>query len=275
MKDFRDKVVVITGAGSGIGRALALGFAAEGSRVVAADIDGSAAQATAAEIGDAARAHRVDVADPVAVQRLADDTFADLGRVDVLINNAGVFQGGYMWDRSLDDWAWIFGVNVWGIVHAVRSFVPRMIAQGSEGHIVNTSSVAAFVSAPASSPYVVSKCAAFSLSECLAHDLAAAGSSIGVSVLTPSAFDTAIATTSRVRGSQYATDSTPDGAFTAEALAAMTAAGRPAAEVVAPVLAGIRSGEFLIATKPSYHAQVRSRMEALLERRLPPYVTVD
>lgn len=274
--DLTNRVVVITGGGSGIGAALARGFAREGAMVAVADIDGSAAAATASTIGDAAVAYTVDVADPASVERLAVDVYDKHGRVDVLFNNAGVFQGGLMWERSVEDWNWTFGVNVYGIIHGIRSFVPRMLKQGGDdGHIVNTASVAAFVAGAASSPYVVSKCAAFSLSECLAHDLRVVGSNIGVSVLTPSAFDTGIAHTARVRPSGYGADATPDGKLTAESLATITSNGLNPDEVVAPVLDALREGQFLIPTRPSYQDQLQVRFDALINRDLPGYVTVD
>jgi NAD(P)-dependent dehydrogenase (short-subunit alcohol dehydrogenase family) len=275
IRDLAGKVAVVTGAASGIGRALAIGFAAEGMRVVAADIDEAGAQATAARIGADAVARRVDVADSESVAALADGCFGELGQVDLLVNNAGVFQGGLSWERSLEDWEWTFGVNVYGIIHGHRSFVPRMIAQGTDGHVVNTASVAAFVSAPASGPYIVSKCAALSLTECLAHDLAAVGAKVGASVLTPSAFDTGIAQTADVRHERFGVDDTEDGKGTAQALAAIVSQGMAPSEAVKPVIDAIRSGEFLIVTRPSYADQLRNRYDALLERRLPALIAVD
>jgi NAD(P)-dependent dehydrogenase (short-subunit alcohol dehydrogenase family) len=272
---FADRVVVLTGAGSGIGAALAHGFAAQGAVVVAVDIDNEAADRTASAIGNGARSFGVDVADPDAVARLADEVFAEFSRVDVLVNNAGVFQGGLMWERSPADFQWSFDVNVFGIVNAVRSFVPRMLAAGSDGHIVNTASVAAFVAGAASSPYVASKSAAFSLTECLAHDLRTVGSTIGVSVLTPSAFDTNIAATASVRPHSYGSDESADGKATADALAAMTAQGLAPEAVVPHVLDGIRQRRFLIATRPSYESQLNNRFEALRACQLPGYTLVD
>ena len=269
------KVAVVTGAAHGIGRALALGFAAEGMRVAAVDIDEAGAQATADLIGSGAVARRVDVADAEAVDALADDCFAEFGQVDLLVNNAGVFQGGLCWERSVADWQWAFGVNVYGIIHGQRSFLPRMIAQNTEGHVLNTASVAAFVSAPFSGPYVVSKCAALSLTECLAHDLAVVGAKIGASVLVPSAFDTTIAHSSAVRPARFGVDSTEDGQGTATALAQIVSQGMSPDEAVAPVIDGIRSGTFLIPTRGSYAEQLRHRYEALRARELPALTEVD
>ena len=269
------KVAVVTGAAHGIGRALALGFAAEGMRVAAVDIDEAGAQATAALIGSGAVARRVDVADAEAVDALADDCFAEFGQVDLLVNNAGVFQGGLCWERSMADWQWAFGVNAYGIIHGQRSFLPRMIAQNTEGHVLNTASVAAFVSAPFSGPYVVSKCAALSLTECLAHDLAVVGAKIGASALVPSAFDTTIAHSSAVRPARFGVDSTEDGQGTAAALAQIVSQGMSPDEAVAPVIDGIRSGTFLIPTRGSYAEQLRHRYEALRARELPALTEVD
>lgn len=274
LQELHGKVAVVTGAGSGIGAALCAGFAAEGMRVVAADIDAARATEVASSLPEAI-AVGVDVSDAASVQQLADTAFATYGAVDVLCNNAGVFQGGLSWDRSVADWDWVLGVNLYGIIHAIRSFVPRMHAQGTEGHIVNTASVAAFVAGAASSPYVVSKASAFSITECLALDLAAVGSKIGVSVLCPSSIDTRIARTAAVRPERYGRDDTPDGAAVADGLAGITSKGISPADVVAPVLAAIRSGEFLVPTKPSYRAQLTNRFEALVERRIPPRTDVD
>ena len=171
LRDVRDKVAVVTGAASGIGAALAEGFAAEGMRVVAADIDAAGVEATVARIagrGSQALAQQVDVARAESVASLADAAWERFGSVDLLVNNAGVFQAGLSWERSVADWDWALGVNVYGIIHGIRAFLPRMIAQDTEGHVVTTASVATFVAGGFSSPYVVSKCAAFSLAECLA-----------------------------------------------------------------------------------------------------------
>jgi NAD(P)-dependent dehydrogenase (short-subunit alcohol dehydrogenase family) len=274
LSQLEGRVAVVTGAGSGIGAALCRRLSAEGMRVVAGDIDASAVAATAATL-EGGLGLVVDVADADSVRGFADAALEQLGQVDLLCNNAGVFQGGLSWERSEGDWNWVLGVNLYGIVHAISSFVPRMIAQGTDGHVVNTASVASFVSGPFSSPYIVSKSAALALSECLAHDLAAVESRIGVSVLVPSAIDTGIARTARVRPDRYGTDATADGALTVDFLEATTSAGLAADEVAGPVIDAIRSGTFLVPTRPSYADQLRSRFDALVERQLPPMPPVD
>jgi NAD(P)-dependent dehydrogenase (short-subunit alcohol dehydrogenase family) len=275
LTSFEDKIAVVTGAAGGIGAALAEGFAGVGMRVVVADIALDGATRTATRIGAAATPVAVDVSDPDSVEALAETVFKLCGGVDLLVNNAGVFQGGLSWQRSRADWDWVFGVNVYGIVHAIRSFLPRMIAEDREGHVVNTASVAAFVPGPFSAPYIVSKNAALSLTECLAHDLEASGSKIGASVLVPSAFDTGIAHTAGVRPERFGADPTDDGQMTVAALAELTGKGIAPGEAVAPVLEAIRNGTFLIPTKPSYAEQIRHRAEALIARGLPPLIEVD
>ncbi len=273
--EFKNKVAVITGAGSGIGAALCRGFSNLDMKIVVADIDVDGAQRTANSLNTDAIAVAVDVSSAESVSQLADRSFDHFGQVDLLINNAGVFQGGFAWERSVADWDWTLGVNLYGLIHAVQSFVPRMMAQNTEAHIVNTASVAAFVAGPASGPYVVSKCAALSFTECLAYDLASVNSKIGVSVLTPSAIDTQIATTARVRSESFGKDETADGQGVAQRLGETTAVGISPEQVVEPVVNGIRSGDFLIPTKPSYADQIRNRYEALLERRLPTQIMPD
>ncbi|HEY5011902.1 MAG TPA: SDR family NAD(P)-dependent oxidoreductase [Acidimicrobiia bacterium] len=273
LRELTGKVAVVTGAGSGIGAAMCRRFVAEGMAVIAADIDRRAAEATAAGIG--AHAVYVDVSDPTSVAALADEAFKIFGHVDLLCNNAGVFQSGQAWEPALDDWNWALGVNLMGAIHGISSFVPRMIAQDTDGHVVNTSSVAALVSGPFTAPYIVSKAAVFSLTECLAHDLRAAKSKIGASVLIPSAIDTEIARTARVRPERFGVDETPSGPMVVDFLASLTATGMNPDDVVGPVLDAVRSGEFLIPTKPSYADQLEQRFDRLAARQLPTNTSVD
>ena len=273
LQELAGRVAVVTGAGSGIGAAMCRRFAAEGMRVVAADIDGDGARATAASAGGLAV--QVDVSDAASVAALAEETFSAFGTVDLLCNNAGVFQGGRTWEPAPADWDWALGVNVMGIVHGIAAFVPRMIDQGTDGHVVNTASVAAIVAAPLSAPYIVSKAAAFTLTECLAHDLRSVGSRIGASVLVPSAVDTGIARTAAVRPRRFGVDRTETGPVVSEILAGMVATGLHPDEVVDPVLDAIRDGTFVIPTRPSYDDQVANRFRGLAARELPGDVTID
>jgi len=268
------RVAVVTGAGSGIGRAMVSHFVAQGMRVAAADIDGAAAAESAELAGGDVIAMAVDVADATAVDALAEAVYGEWGATHLLCNNAGVFQAGLSWQRSVEDWEWALGVNLWGIIHGVKAFVPRMIEGGEEGHVVNTSSVAGFVAAPYSGPYNVSKVAAFSVSETLAHDLQAVGAKIGASVLCPSSIRTGIAHTDRVRPGGPS-DEGDDAALVRDSLFQITETGIDPSDVPPIVLAGIEAGDFLIATKPSYRNQVQTRFDALLERRLPPTPAVD
>ena len=188
MDDFAGRVAVITGAASGIGRGLARHAARTGMRVVLADVEAPAlddAVAEAASLGAETLGVRTDVSREADVRALADAAYDRFGAVHLLCNNAGVFQAGVVWQRTAADWDWVLGVNLFGLLHGIRAFVPRMLEQGGDAHIVNTASMAGLISVAYSGPYVVSKFAAAALTECLAHDLRAQGSSIGVSCLVP------------------------------------------------------------------------------------------
>src|SRR4051812_2666696 len=154
MEQLQGKVAVVTGAGSGIGRALAQRFETEGMRVVAADIEKEALAQTAGLL-DHASTFLADVSQYDDVVALADHAFETFGAVDVLCNNAGVFAGGLMWERPDSDFTWTLGVNLWGILNGIRAFVPRMIAAETEAHIVNTVSMAGIVTMGYSGPYNV------------------------------------------------------------------------------------------------------------------------
>jgi NAD(P)-dependent dehydrogenase (short-subunit alcohol dehydrogenase family) len=274
------QVAVVTGAASGIGRALALALASRGLDVVMADVEAGALEAAADTVvasGGGGRVEAVvtDVADGASVGALADRAFALGGGVHLLCNNAGVFQGGLLWEVSDADWEWVLGVNVRGIVHGVRSFVPRMIDTGVPGHVLNTASMASFFAAPFSGPYTVSKHAAYALTETLAHDLLAVGAPIGVSVLCPSAIDTGIGRSRRNRPEALAGALTEAGAFVEQALVDTVGAGISPAEAARLALEAVERGDFLVPTKPSYAPQIRRRTDALLERRLPEVPEID
>ncbi|WP_196806190.1 SDR family NAD(P)-dependent oxidoreductase [Rhodococcus sp. 114MFTsu3.1] len=200
----RESVVVITGAATGIGRAMTLSFVARGARVVVADIDDAAAAALVAEVselGGTAFAERVDVSKAESVERLADSVFSQHGRVDVLCNNAGVSMRPHRasWNASIRDFAWAMEVNYFGVVHGIVSFVPRMRAQPGHKHMVNTSSVTALDIAPGHAPYAASKAAVTALSDALRYELEDHDDDFGVTVLYPGLVPTSIATSERLR----------------------------------------------------------------------------
>jgi len=274
MDNFEGRITVVTGAGSGIGRALAHAFARAGARVVAADVEAGALDETAAS-SDAITPMVADVSRYGDVLDLADHAFETFGIVDVLCNNAGVFAGGLIWERSDTDFEWTLGVNLWGILHGIRAFVPRMIAAQRPAHIVNTVSMAGLCSTPFTAPYNVSKFAALAATECLAHDLAAVGAPIDVSVVVPSAVASRIGSSGRNRPDRLAGVASDDATFVEQALVDLTAQGLDPAEAAAIILDAIRDRTYLVPTKPSFAAQLRERDTALLERRLPPVPAFD
>lgn len=200
MESVRDKVAVVTGGASGIGRALCRGFARAGARVVVADLDEAGMDGTVAAVkqagGDAIPV-RTDVSRLADVQALADRAFAEWGAVHVVCNNAGVTVHGGLESATHQDWEWVIGVNLWGVIHGIEAFVPRMIAQREPGHIVNTASMAGLIASQGLGIYNTTKYAVVGLSETLQKDLRAYN--IGVSVLCPMGVATAIRDSDRNR----------------------------------------------------------------------------
>jgi NAD(P)-dependent dehydrogenase (short-subunit alcohol dehydrogenase family) len=266
------KVAVITGAGSGIGRALAEAFAAAGSSVVVADLDDDEAEVVSQGIqagGGVALAVKVDVSDAAAVDRLAATTLERFGRVDVLCNNAGVSTFNLISDQTLDDWRWVVGVNFWGVVHGVHTFLPIMRGQGTPAHIVNTASIAGLLSGVAFiGPYSATKVAVVSISETLAQELAIDETPIGVSVLCPSSVDTKVMESERGRpaelGSEHRTEM-------AESVRLMIRdgftgpTGLTPAQVAVRVLDAVRNRTFWIITHPGEAPMVEARFAGILE----------
>jgi NAD(P)-dependent dehydrogenase (short-subunit alcohol dehydrogenase family) len=247
------RVAVVTGAASGIGRSLADAFVAAGSAVVLADLDGAEAEAVAdglrAKGGDVV-AVTVDVADPSSVDHLASVAIERFTHIDVLCNNAGVSTFNLIQDQTLDDWRWVFNVNMWGVVHGLQSFLPILRAQETRSHIVNTASMGGLMSGVAFiGPYAASKSAVVSISETLRQELAAYAPQIGVSVLCPSSTDTKVMESERGRPAALGTEARTEdaesirlmikGLFTAPG-------GMTPGEVATRTLAAIRASEFWI-----------------------------
>ncbi|MWA00413.1 SDR family oxidoreductase [Actinomadura sp. LD22] len=198
---FDGSLVVVTGAGSGIGRATALAFAERGAEVVAADLDLATAQRTAelaGLVGPAGHPYRVDVSDAAAMEDFAKSVLHDHGVPDVVVNNAGIGMAGPFLDHTVDDWDTVLGVNLWGVVHGSRLFAAQMAERGQGGHIVNTSSAAAYTPSRTLPAYATSKAAVLMLSECLRAELK--GKGIGVTAICPGIVDTNITRTSRFVG---------------------------------------------------------------------------
>jgi NAD(P)-dependent dehydrogenase (short-subunit alcohol dehydrogenase family) len=197
MTGFEGKVVVITGAGSGIGRATARRFARLGARVHVADIDRESAEAVAAELPDAV-AQTVDCSDPQSVEALAASVFADGRGVDVLHNNAGIGHAGDIESTTMDDWTRVIGVNLLGVAYGIQAFVPRLLAQGRPATIVNTASAAGLIGIPQMAPYCASKHGVVGITESLDAELSPRG--IRVCAICPGIIDTPIVEKATLRG---------------------------------------------------------------------------
>jgi NAD(P)-dependent dehydrogenase (short-subunit alcohol dehydrogenase family) len=278
MEEFRDKVAVVTGAASGIGRGLAERFAAEGMKVVLADVEQSAldqADAEMRERGATVLPVRTDVSKPEQMEQLAQQTLEAFGAVHIVCNNAGVGGGGGpLWERTLADWQWTLGVNLWGVIHGIRVFLPIMLEQGDEGHIVNTASMAGLVSIPMLSIYNVTKHGVVTLSETLYMELQATGSKIGVSVLCPGFVDTNIATSERNRPDALQNEGgepelNPQQQAARQMMEGMLKAGLKPAAVADRVFEAVHEGKFYVLTHPELKDGIRRRMERILDETNP------
>ena len=275
MKQLRDRVAVVTGAASGIGLALAERFVAEGMKVVMADIE-AAALATAADAlkrrAPAVLATQVDVSRPDDLERLARETYAAFGAAHVLCNNAGVAVIGAVHEHTLADWQWVINVNLWGVIHGVRAFVPRMLAGGDEGHIVNTASMAGLTTAQFMSVYDVTKHGVVALSESMFKEFQVTGAPIGVSVVCPGLIDTNIMRSSRNRPEALAEagKAGPMAQAFGQSLADRLAGGYPPSEVAAQVAQGIREDRFyIVPAQPEVKGGIAIRAQDLIELRNP------
>jgi NAD(P)-dependent dehydrogenase (short-subunit alcohol dehydrogenase family) len=242
VQQLEGRTAVVTGAASGIGLALVEAFVAEGMQVVMADMVEERLDAEAGRITDAGgdvHAITVDVRDPDAVDRAGQAAVDRFGQLHVAVNNAGVVSGGNSWELPLEDWHRVIDVDLWGVIHGIRAFVPRILASGEEGHVVNTASMAAVYALAGIGPYTAAKHAVLGLSDGLQAELDAIGAPVGVSVVMPG----------RVR-----TGMNPIGTVSAEAVAAN-------------VVDAIRRRRSYVFTDDHHTAQVEARLQAILAAR--------
>ena len=279
MQQLQGRVAVITGAASGIGLALAQACAREGMKLVLADIETDPLLRVQAQLraeGVAAVAQTADVMDEAQVIALADTAYREFGAVHLLCNNAGVAAPALRapsWETSAAEWQWVLGVNLSGVAHGVRAFVPRMLAGGEEGHVVNTASVAGLISGPG--PYFASKHGVVCLSEALYKELRAAGARLSASVLCPGLVHTAILDAERNRPAAFGprTDLQSASASVRQAAASFRESlqsGYAPSQVADAVLDGVRADRFyIVPAQPPLVDLVRLRLQDILEGRNP------
>jgi NAD(P)-dependent dehydrogenase (short-subunit alcohol dehydrogenase family) len=269
METLTDSTVVVTGGASGIGLALARGFAAEGCRVVIADVEAAALDAALPFLPRESLAVRTDVSRIDDVEALATATLERFGSVDILCNNAGVSTFNLLQHQTLDDWRWVLDVNLWGVVHGVQTFVPIMRRQGRPAHVVNTASAAGLMSGLAYlGPYAVSKVGVVSLSETLRAELAAEGAPIGVSVLCPGFTNTNVMEAERNRPADLGTETRTEasqqfvdfikGSFTTEE-------GKEPDDVAAQVIDAVHHDRFWVVSHAGVDAALEPRFAEILD----------
>ena len=273
MDEFRGRVALVTGAASGIGRGLAEHCADVGMRVVVADVDAAGLAETARRVeaaGAQVLAVPTDVRREEQVRALADSAEERFGLPHLLFNNAGVLTTGLSWECSAEEWEWVFDVNVMGVVHGIRTFVPRMLARGEPARVVNTASVGAFIVGPRVAPYVASKFAVAALSESLYYELRDLGAPVRVSVLCPGAVATGIGRSERVRPEEVRPGPrSPESATYREAFEAGIARGIDPRELARQAFDGIREDRFWILPDSSFLPAMEHRMRCVLEGREP------
>jgi NAD(P)-dependent dehydrogenase (short-subunit alcohol dehydrogenase family) len=275
MQTLDGKVAVVTGAASGIGLAVAHRLARERVKLVLVDVETPALDAAERALraeGATVLAVRADVSKSAELAAAAEKARASFGTVHVICNNAGVGGGGGpMWMLSEADWEWTLSVNLWGVIHGIRLFVPQLLASGEEGHVVNTASMAGLTSTPFIGPYTATKHAVVAISEVLAKELEMVGAKIGVSVLCPGFVNTNISTSERNRPAELRAADAPSGAPPALAttMKMLVEAGQPPEAIADRVVAAILEPRFYILTHPEMKPSIARRMNEVLEERAP------
>jgi NAD(P)-dependent dehydrogenase (short-subunit alcohol dehydrogenase family) len=274
LREFDGRVAVVTGGASGIGFSLASAFAAEGMKIVLGDVETSALDEAVGKL-EAAGAEVIgvvtDVSDAAQVQALADAAVARFGAIHVACNNAGVGAGGLSWEAPLSTWEWVLGVNLWGVIHGLRAFVPILMQQ-TQAYVVNTASVAGLVAGPLMGPYNASKHAVVALSETLHHEMAMMAPQVKVSVLCPGWVGTRIADSARNRPEASAADADGETVIS-RLLHTLVDKGMSSDEVAAKVLAAIRAEQFWILPHDApgnfWTEFVNERTQSLADRTNP------
>jgi short-subunit dehydrogenase len=261
MQDVRDKVAVVTGGASGIGRAMAIAFRDAGMQVVIADVEETALAATAAELG--VTGIRVDVTKEADVAALAQAVQERFGTCHVLCNNAGVGGGGLLHELTMRDWKWVIDVNLWGVIHGLQSFLPMLLANPDGGHVVNTASMAGLSPLPGAAPYSASKYAVVGISETVREEFR--DTKVGVSVLCPGFVKTNIFTSQRNRPQELRNEKKKTAAREANAdmIKLVNETAIDPAEVAGKVLHAVQADEFWIFTHPDLLEPYRKRNREL------------
>jgi len=280
MRNLQGKVAVVTGAAEGIGRAIAVRAGGEGMKLVLADRNAEKLADTAGELasqGFEVASLKTDVSREDQVEALAAFAYERFGAVHLLVNNAGVALGKPSWETTQRDWDWVMGVNLYGVTNGLRSFVPRMLAKGEDGHIVNVASLAGLVPEPGLAAYNASKFAVVAVTEGLHHDLTLRGSKIKVSVLCPGWVKTRIGESERHRAPDEQTDASRLDEVMAKTSAAMSEAvnkGISPEEVADRVFAAIAAGDFYILTHENAKVAIGIRMQDILQNRQPTLLPI-
>lgn len=280
MQEFTNKVAVITGGASGIGKALAAKCLDEGMQVVLADVEADALARTAEEF-QAGGSNSVlpvvtNVARKAEIEALARKAVGEFGGVHLLFNNAGVGAGSNPQDTTYDDWEWVIGVNLWSVIYGIKTFLPILQAQEGECHIVNTASVAGLIYGTGPSPYAVTKHGVVALTEALYLSENMKGSNTGASVLCPGFTATNIMDSARNRPDELPNETvaelTPEMEAGREAFAAMINNGMPPAELANIVFEGIRAKRLYIVTSPDFNEIIQNRANQITSGTNPEFV---